>query len=243
MTLRIILRKISLRYNFFSVVILILKINESLFRQVQGVPQGSILSTILCSILFADLEASEFGYLQNKVIPFLLLRFVDDFLCISPKRDLVGKFLSVMMRGSLEYGSVTNVSKTTTNFALKLKDFLLPRIQRKHGFSWCGLVIDQKTLEVSSDVERYYGGHITNTLTIDKSVNTRLSFSNKMIFYLKLKAHAIYLDTSFNTKFKVRMNVYENFMVVAMKFNTYSSELSSSHKHNARCLSGTLLPF
>lgn len=47
------------------------QIGNEYYRQVVGIPQGSVLSAILCSFFYGDLERKHF-------------RFTDDDECVSP---------------------------------------------------------------------------------------------------------------------------------------------------------------
>ncbi|XP_006893229.1 PREDICTED: telomerase reverse transcriptase isoform X2 [Elephantulus edwardii] len=69
----------------------IFKIKGRYYVQCQGIPQGSILSTLLCSFCYGDLE--------NKLLPGiqqdgLLLRLIDDFLLVTPHLEQAKTFLS-----------------------------------------------------------------------------------------------------------------------------------------------------
>ena len=88
----------------------------------------------------------------------LLLRWVDDFLLITPTKSLATKFLNVMHAGIPEYGCFINHDKTLTNFDVVTSDGQeVKRIGAKDRFPWCGYLLDPVTLEVRSDLSRYAG--------------------------------------------------------------------------------------
>ena len=88
----------------------------------------------------------------------LLLRWVDDFLLITPRKSLATKFLNVMHVGIPEYGCSINHDKTLTNFDVVMPDGReVKRINVGERFPWCGYLLDTVTLEVRSDFSRYTG--------------------------------------------------------------------------------------
>lgn len=94
------------------------KIGQGYYRQVVGIPQGSILSTILCSFFYGDLErsfgsftdnstgVSVCGYLPGASFKFscvkVLLRLIDDYLYVTTDPAKARKFLAMMNRGVSE---------------------------------------------------------------------------------------------------------------------------------------------
>ncbi|KAG9125666.1 hypothetical protein FRC07_006702 [Ceratobasidium sp. 392] len=93
----------------------IVRIGHDLYRQVVGIPQGSILSTLLCAIFYGNLEETELRFTQDP--GNVLLRFVDDYLFITTDIRVARKFLKIMHRGHPEYGCEVAEEKTLTNFA------------------------------------------------------------------------------------------------------------------------------
>jgi telomerase reverse transcriptase len=71
---------------------------KQFYRQKVGIPQGSIVSTVLCNIFYADLEGKKLPFLTD--CDGLLLRLIDDFLFISMNRDHAIEFLQHMQDGS-----------------------------------------------------------------------------------------------------------------------------------------------
>ncbi|XP_057608943.1 telomerase reverse transcriptase-like isoform X2 [Chionomys nivalis] len=69
----------------------IMKIGSRCYVQCQGIPQGSSLSTLLFSLCFGDMENKLFAEVQQDG---LLLRFVDDFLLVTPHLVQAKAFLS-----------------------------------------------------------------------------------------------------------------------------------------------------
>jgi telomerase reverse transcriptase len=72
---------------------------KKFYRQKVGIPQGSVVSTLLCNILYADLEKEELPFVDSD--EGLLLRLIDDFLFISMNRNHAKQFLQYMHGGSI----------------------------------------------------------------------------------------------------------------------------------------------
>lgn len=100
----------------------LIRVGRTIYKQKVGIPQGSILSTLLCNIVYATLEQQLFRDVEQSrnteqpLPPYLLVRFVDDFLFISPNRSLTEFFLTRMAKGFPEFGAQIHKDKTVTNF-------------------------------------------------------------------------------------------------------------------------------
>lgn len=76
----------------------IVKIGNRHYRQRNGIPQGSVLSSLLCNFFYGDMEQKRLGFTKDE--GSALLRYVDDFLFITTKKHLAVDFLRVMDRGN-----------------------------------------------------------------------------------------------------------------------------------------------
>ncbi|XP_034617379.1 telomerase reverse transcriptase isoform X5 [Trachemys scripta elegans] len=68
----------------------ILEIEGRYYLQSCGIPQGSILSTLLCSLCYGDMENKLFCGIQRDGV---LIRLIDDFLLLTPHLTLAKTFL------------------------------------------------------------------------------------------------------------------------------------------------------
>ena len=75
-----------------------IQMGKHFYRQKVGIPQGSVLSTVLCNIFYADLERKRLPFLTDS--DGLLLRLIDDFLFISMNKEHAQQFLQLMHDGS-----------------------------------------------------------------------------------------------------------------------------------------------
>lgn len=88
----------------------------------------------------------------------LLMRWVDDFLFLTPDRTLADTFLRIMHTGIPEYGCQINSRKTLVNYETTTSDGLPVRcIGRDEVFPWCGFLIHPKSLEIKLDFSKYEG--------------------------------------------------------------------------------------
>lgn len=135
----------------------IVKFGQKYYRQVIGVPQGSILSTLLCSFFYADMESKYLSFLESS--SSLVLRLVDDFLLITSKKQHALRFLEIMQRGIPEFGLSVKSEKTKTNFNVSIDGKVSYGFKEK-SFPYCGIRIDTTTLELSKDQERVIHGQL-----------------------------------------------------------------------------------
>jgi telomerase reverse transcriptase len=128
------------------------KIGKKFYRQKRGIPQGSVLSSILCNYFYADLEARHLGFLNAPGC--LLLRLVDDFLLVTTNCRRAKDFLQVMHDGLPEYGVTVNPTKTLVNFEASVNGMKVTRLVGSREFPYCGNFINTRTLNITKDRER-----------------------------------------------------------------------------------------
>ncbi|GIL90287.1 hypothetical protein Vretifemale_17931 [Volvox reticuliferus] len=86
---------------------------------------------------------------------------------------------------------------------------------------WCGLLFNVATLEVQADYSRYCGVHIRTTMSVPVDAHPGRQLSAKVCQYLRPKAHALLLDTSINSPNTVRLNIYQAYLLAAIKMHWY----------------------
>ncbi|GAA5959406.1 hypothetical protein JCM21900_006848 [Sporobolomyces salmonicolor] len=206
----------------------LVKVSGRLYRQKDGIPQGSVLSSLLCSLFYGDMERTCLGFTRDG--SSLLLRYVDDFLFISTKRDLATRFLQVMHAGIPEYGCYIASEKRLTNFDVALVDGeVVPPLPRGDAFPWCGLSIDPKTLELKLNTKLQMDKEIADQLTVQRYRKPGQAFINAIA--VKIRSHPMYTDTSYNSLSTVYSNIYQAMLVVALKFQVYVQEWSWDLRH------------
>lgn len=131
----------------------LVKIGKRFYRQKTGIPQGSVLSSILCNYFYAELESDVLSFTLNR--DCLLLRLLDDFLLITVDRQHAERFIRVMHRGHADYGVRVNPAKSMTNFDVVTDDGMrIPKCSPSTHFLYCGICIDTCTLEMRKNSER-----------------------------------------------------------------------------------------
>lgn len=131
----------------------LVKIGKKFYRQATGIPQGSVLSSILCNFFYAELEREVLGFALTS--DSLLMRLLDDFCLITTKREHAEGFVQVMHRGNPEYGVSVKAAKSLANFDVVADNGCpIPKCVSDVKFPYCGVLIDTCTLEVSRDADR-----------------------------------------------------------------------------------------
>jgi telomerase reverse transcriptase len=128
----------------------IVKIGERFYRQKRGIPQGSILSSILCNFFYGDMEREKLDFLDRDSI---LLRHTDDFLLVTTNRKQARQFLQLMHDGHPEYGISVNPTKSLVNFEVTINGMKVARCGGPE-FAYLGDCINTRTLAVSTDGNR-----------------------------------------------------------------------------------------
>ncbi|TYZ67386.1 hypothetical protein PybrP1_001697 [[Pythium] brassicae (nom. inval.)] len=147
------------------------------FVQAQGIPQGSVLSTLLCNLYYAHFEHKVVWRRLGRAVAFAapgacyheaLLRYTDDFLFASTSLRRAQTFAALMHAGSAEYGCSVNFAKSRANFdvsvpggeggALRmtkaLRDFFVNKVlssirQRWHPLYFDAALLSKETIQVN----------------------------------------------------------------------------------------------
>ncbi|KAG8512384.1 Telomerase reverse transcriptase [Galemys pyrenaicus] len=208
-------------FNFFLRFLRshVLRIGHKSYVQRQGVPQGSVLSTLLCSLCYGDMEDKLFPGLQQDG---LLLRLVDDFLLVTPHLARAKTFLRTLVRGVPEYGCVANLQKTVVNFPVgdgELGGVAPLQLPAHCLFPWCGLLLDTRTLEVHCDYGSYTQTSIRASLSFCQGSRPGWNLRRKLLAVLALKCHSLFLDLQMNSEQTVCASVYKIFLLQAYRFH------------------------
>ncbi|PFH53166.1 hypothetical protein AMATHDRAFT_39050 [Amanita thiersii Skay4041] len=207
----------------------IVKIGENYFRQIVGIPQGSILSTLLCSFFYGDMETQFETYTTDP--HSVLFRLVDDYLYITTSLSRAKGFLHMMNQGHPKYGCYISREKTLTNFDYD-DQILNVTDPGQRCFPWCGFLLDMEELTISADYSRYHGINLNDTFTVSRGRRPGVVFTNKMLQLSRMRCHVIYNDSDLNTEHTVYLNLYQHFLVIAMKMHAYIRAGGLGHKIN-----------
>ncbi|KAK3075702.1 Telomerase reverse transcriptase [Teratosphaeriaceae sp. CCFEE 6253] len=201
----------------------LVRIGKRIYRQKQGIAQGSVVSSLLCSYIYAELERDVLGFLDNGQT--ILLRLIDDFLVISTRREVAERFMQVMHAGLPEYGVQVKAEKSRANFEVIVKGESIARLPQQSDFAYCGNAINTVTLDLSKDHERRRKSNIADSVTVEMTKLPGQTFYRKTLNALKLHMHAMLLSTTYNGLPTVLANLYYSFSDVAQKSYYYIRSL------------------
>ena len=88
------------------------------------------------------------------------MRFIDDMIFITPSLEMASEFVDTIGGGFPEYGFRVNQHKTVANFDHLLIENIV--LDRQKGFPWCGLYLDQMSLDVKADYSKFFGSCTSN---------------------------------------------------------------------------------
>jgi len=216
-----------------------------LLLQTQGISQGSALSTLLCNLYYGRVE--KLMKLDNE--SDLMSRFVDDFLFITPDENSFRQFLDKTHKGKPELGANINPNKTLVNVEASVKipsneggtkSVNLSRSDRtmnngRKFFPWCGFLFDTSTGEVAVDYERFRGGKLVRSLTIDADGNEGERLARRLEAFLFPRCLPILYDDSINSFPTIVANFYQMMLFGACKTREYIRGLNAlmkRHPHN-----------
>ncbi|OAY39391.1 telomerase reverse transcriptase isoform X4 [Manihot esculenta] len=238
----------------------VLQLDKTFYLQGIGIPQGSILSSLLCSLYYGHLERNViFPFLdkncelatedlsrrhncQDAPVPgnssenrvssscYMLLRLIDDFCFISTSKRLAAAFYTRLQGGFPDYNCYMNEDKYCLNFDARHASGLPSNrvYVGEDGISfirWSGLLLKSCTLEVQADYTRYLNKHLRSTLTVSWQGKPGHRLKTKLCDFMRPKCHPIFFDSNINSGSVVRLNIYQSFLLCAMKFHCYVSEM------------------
>nr|XP_027799720.1 telomerase reverse transcriptase [Marmota flaviventris] len=208
----------------------VVRIGSRCYVRCRGIPQGSVLSTLLCSLCYGDMENKLFAGVQQDGV---LLRLVDDFLLVTPHLAQARAFLRALVQGVPEYGCKINLQKTVVNFPVESEapNGAAPLQLPAHClFPWCGLLLDSQTLEVFCDYSSYAQTSVRASLTFHRGSKVGRNLRRKLLAVLRLKCHGLFLDLQVNSLQTVCVNIYKIFLLQAYRFHACVLQLPFSQQ-------------
>ncbi|XP_052325077.1 telomerase reverse transcriptase isoform X1 [Oncorhynchus keta] len=209
----------------------VVQFGKKTFRQCQGIPQGSVVSSLLCCLCY--------GHMENLLFPDVsqrggcLMRLVDDFLLITPDLSQAQTFLKTLMAGVPQYGCVVNPQKVAVNFPLG-EGGSCPagvRLLPLHClFPWCGLLLNTHTLDVHNNYASYAGQSLRYSLTLGSAHCAGQQMKRKLMSILRFKCHALFLDLKTNSLEAVYSNIYKLVLLHAFRFHACAQSLPFGQK-------------
>lgn len=126
----------------------IVKIGRKYYRQKKGIPQGSVLSSLLCNFFYGSLEKDVLKFTGRA--DTVLIRLIDDFLLVSLDQGVADGFVQLMHQGVPDYGISVKVEKSLVSFDCHVNGQQVPRCLSKE-FPYCGLLLDSTTLDIKKN--------------------------------------------------------------------------------------------
>ncbi|KAI4731927.1 hypothetical protein E4T49_00185 [Aureobasidium sp. EXF-10728] len=233
----------------------IVQIGKKFYRQTTGIPQGSIVSSLLCNFFYAELEQRVLAFVQDG--ESLLLRLIDDFLLITTNRDTATRFVQVMHRGLPEYGLKVKEDKSKVNFDVQVDGRVVSRLPAATEFPYCGNAINTVNLNITRDETRrqqnsrrscniwYWSStdklpDMAAATTVDFSRSPGQNFYRKTFSMLKLHMHTMHLCTQHNHIGTVIANVSRMFADTAERCFNYIRCLSQTKKPSTALIIKTI---
>lgn len=214
----------------------LVKIGKKYYRQKEGIPQGSVISSVLCNYFYADLERTRLQFLHAD--DCLLIRLIDDFLLITTDQTKASHFVTIMQGGIPEYGVRVSPPKTLVNFPMSVDGAPVPTMRDGYsGFPYCGTLINIHSLEVTKDrgltsaASAARDPTVSNALTVEFTRHPGKNFKRKTLNAFKLQSHLMFFDTRHNSPQTVLRSLSEALVETATKAWAY-----------ARCLAGPRQP-
>ncbi|KAK8083728.1 hypothetical protein PG996_002509 [Apiospora saccharicola] len=230
----------------------LVKIGKKFYRQKKGIPQGSVLSSILCNYFYADLELHVLKFLDAD--DCLLLRLIDDFLLITTDRDKAARFVETMHHGVPEYGVQVNPAKTLVNFDLEVNRATVSKLEGGGGgndgaFPYCGTLINSKTLDITKDRDRGKITYTTRTAVKRVAPTQDVDDEEELLAPPKRRktsnnenGSAVY--SSLTVEFtRVPGQTFERKLLNAFKIQSHLMFLDTSHNDSATVLSNLFSAF
>jgi telomerase reverse transcriptase len=212
----------------------IVKLGNRLYRQKEGIPQGSIVSSLLCSYFYAELERNALGFANND--NSLILRLIDDFLVITTDRSVAERFMRTMHTGLPEFGVQVKIDKSKANFDMDIDGTPVARLPAVTDFPYCGNAINTITLDLSKDMERRKATNVQDSVTVEYSKLPGQSFYRKTLNALKMHMRAMHLSTNYNSIETVLTNLHHAFTEVAHKSYSYIKLLPNSKQPSSKLI-------
>lgn len=178
-----------------------------------GIPQGSVLSTMLCNFYYGSVErkllSDCFGKPKATTASqhSLLVRMVDDFMLVTTDQTKLRTFLGTMSVGEPALGVSINKEKTRVSVKVSLantdgstSDLEVDSTTAKVGlFPWCGMLFDVCTGEVRVDYSRFSDGKGGNNLNVDRTNNPGERFATHMKNFVRPRCLPVLFDSLINS--------------------------------------------
>ena len=199
----------------------IIKVGKGYYKQKSGIPQGSVVSSLLCGVYYGKFETEFLGRVSSNPMN-LMIRYIDDFLLVTPNMDDAIEFMKLLHNGIPKFGIEIRHSKSLTNFDCLINGSQIENISHTSlYFPWCGLLLNLDNLDVYADYSRYEETKMVNSISVDITNKPGLLLKNKMMQEVKNRSHPIFVASGFNTSHATFTNVYQSLVLCAKRLSVY----------------------
>lgn len=210
----------------------IIQFQSKFYLQQNGISQGSIVSTMLCSIYLALIERTSIQPKLNKICSTsrqhvcntTLLRHVDDYVLLTTCRLKAQLFLQLMTNGFVQYGIHINTNKTQHN----INSIDEPNTRNHIKLQWNGYIIDTRSQNITLDYSKSITDNLSDQLTVFYA-SDKLAYGLNYVYqrYLTQKLSDILIDAAINHQYTIYYNMYELIVYGTYKLIAYYKSLNS----------------
>ncbi|XP_071169870.1 uncharacterized protein [Mytilus edulis] len=204
----------------------IIKIGKTYYKQTKGISQGSVISTLLCNMYYGEMER-QFPICEGEV----MMRIVDDALFVTPSKERAFNYYHKMINGIPDFNFSINKSKVQTNFNVSEFTDGITVLQNTEWLSWCGILLNMRTLETSLNLSFYFSSFLVDSMTFDTSYKAGVTMKRKLFRSIRLKCHPLYIDSQLNSLNIVIVNIYKILLLSAFKFTQYTKHLAKKENY------------
>ena len=131
-----------------------IKFNRNFLKQTNGIPQGLSVSSFLCNLFFYEIEKELSCYIQRELNnnQSLLLRFMDDYLCLSNTESNASEFKENSIELSHRNKFNFNMKKMKSNIEFEKSDINKEnknikeeKKEKEFAFTWNGMFFNVTT--------------------------------------------------------------------------------------------------
>jgi telomerase reverse transcriptase len=203
----------------------LVRIGNKVYRQISGIPQGSCMSSLLINMHYTVLESLCVPPRARNHL-WLLLRLVDDWLLLTTDAASARAFMRNLSSGHPEFGCSVSAGKSSANFCININGESVRRFDCDgcNCVSWCGLLLDVKTMEIRLDYSRFFSDgnvsrHVRDSVSVETNRNPGQALRMQTIRFARLRAHGFLFDTSLNSNCTAMANCFAIFVHTAMRFH------------------------
>jgi telomerase reverse transcriptase len=202
--------------------------------QSTGIPQGSVMSSMLCNYYYASVESKLLSEHFEESTTTLrededfLVRMVDDYMLVTTSLVRLGSFLKKMKRGEPSLGVHINEDKTKVSVDIEIENddgtvavLKANTPMQPEFFPWCGMLFDTCTGEVRIDYSRFFDGKASNGLTVDRTGGEGKKLMVQMKTFVRPRCIPILFDPLINSRKTQVVNFYQAMVLGAVKTAEY----------------------